>query len=403
MKRVLDLRPQARLDALDALAQPAELIVGQGPAHARAQRHVPGDRPRLVFRSPVDALVAGIAEHDRLLPLQQAVRLGHVVDVGRRGEHRVHQPRVEVDADVRLHAEVPLLALPGLMHVGVARPVAVLGRRWGGDQGRVHDRALAQQQALTRQVIADRRENHPAEIVCFDQAAELQQRGRIRRRLARQIDADEAADGVAVVQRILDALVRQPEALLGDIHAQHAREPQRRPAGALAGRVERRQRRLQVRPRRHRLQLRQEALAPRLLLLAGVLEVGKARLHDVCSPPLRARPHCLRAGAAPGQQAGINQHFLRETLINPPIALRRAHRRAIPGEKRASGGSRVAFSGGLGRCSAPEPALRAHAGCPAPATASRPAPGWPARTGSRPARCSWRAPDSASCGTGTGS
>ncbi len=36
--------------------------------------------------------------------------------------------------DARLHAKVPLVALLGLMHGRIARPVAVLGRRRGGDQ-----------------------------------------------------------------------------------------------------------------------------------------------------------------------------------------------------------------------------------------------------------------------------
>ncbi len=314
VKRMLDFGPQARLDLFDPFLQAAQRVVGQGPAHARAQRHVPGDRRVLILGALGHALVAGIAQRDRFLPVQQAVRLGHVVDVGRRGQHRVHQPRVQVDADVRLHAEVPLVAFLGLMHVRIARPVAVLGRRRGGDQRRVHERALAQQQALARQVIADGLEDHPAQTLRLEQAAELQQRGGIRRRLAGQVDADEAADGVAVVHGVLDALVRQPEALLRHVHAQHARQPQRRPAGALAGRVERRQRRLQLRPRRHRLQLRQEALAARLLLLAGVLEVGKARLHDVCSPPLRTSPHCLRSKVSRHQQVGINQRFPRREI-----------------------------------------------------------------------------------------
>jgi hypothetical protein len=43
----------------------------------------------------------------------------------------------------------------------------------------------------------------------------------------RQIDANKGADCLAVVDRIFDAFVRQAEALLGDIHAQHSFEANR--------------------------------------------------------------------------------------------------------------------------------------------------------------------------------
>nr|ART37664.1 E455 [uncultured bacterium] len=34
-------------------------------------------------------------------------------------------------------------------------------------------------------------------------------------------------------------------------------------------------------------------------------------MHDVCSPPLRTRPHCLRTKVSRHQREGINQRFLR--------------------------------------------------------------------------------------------
>src|SRR5690606_22069965 len=42
------------------------------------------------------------------------------------------------------------------------------------------------------------------------------------RRLAAKINADKAANGVAVVERIFHALIGEPKALLRDIHPQHA-------------------------------------------------------------------------------------------------------------------------------------------------------------------------------------
>ena len=41
--------------------------------------------------------------------MQQLVHLGHVADVGGRALHVVHQPRILVHTNVRLHPEVPLV------------------------------------------------------------------------------------------------------------------------------------------------------------------------------------------------------------------------------------------------------------------------------------------------------
>jgi hypothetical protein len=49
--------------------------------------------------------------HSALLAVQQRMRVGDVAFIGRGDVHAAHQPRVGVDADVRLHAEVVLLAL----------------------------------------------------------------------------------------------------------------------------------------------------------------------------------------------------------------------------------------------------------------------------------------------------
>ena len=50
-------------------------------------------------------------------------------------------------ADRRDFAEVPLVALPGLVHLRIARLLIVLGRERGGSDGRVIDRSLLHQQA----------------------------------------------------------------------------------------------------------------------------------------------------------------------------------------------------------------------------------------------------------------
>jgi hypothetical protein len=103
--------------------------------------------------------------------------------------------------------------------------------------------------------------------------AELQQGGCVRRRLAAKIDTDKGPNRLTVVDRIFAAFVRQVKALLGYVHAQHARQSDRWPTGAFDLRIERLDGFMQFAPRGHAVDLGQEAIAPRQLLLGGVLKV----------------------------------------------------------------------------------------------------------------------------------
>src|SRR6266536_3055446 len=82
--------------------------------------------------------------------MQQGRRLVDVGFVGGGADHRVHHPRGDIHPDMRLHPEVPLVALPGLVHF-VAGFALVLGRGRGGDDRGIDDRALAHQQAALLQ------------------------------------------------------------------------------------------------------------------------------------------------------------------------------------------------------------------------------------------------------------
>ena len=67
-----------------------------------------------------------VASHPRLIAMQQIGQHLAVGDVGGGGDDGVDDLVLTIDADVRLHAEEPLIALSGLMHVGIARLVAFL-------------------------------------------------------------------------------------------------------------------------------------------------------------------------------------------------------------------------------------------------------------------------------------
>jgi hypothetical protein len=91
-----------------------------------------------------------------------------------------------------------------------------------GDQRRVNNGQLAHHPTLFGQVSIDRSEDLTSQFFGLAQVSKLEQRRRVWSRLAGQIDANENSIGLAVVDCMSNAFLRQAETLLGYIHAQHA-------------------------------------------------------------------------------------------------------------------------------------------------------------------------------------
>lgn len=210
--------------------------------------------------------------------MEERLGLGHIAHVGGGAHHRVHQSGLGIDADMRLHAEMPLIAFLRLVHLLIPFPFPVLGRRRCGDQGGVDNRAFPQQKTFLGQMGVDGIEDGFGQLVRFQQAAELEQCRGIRRCFPRQVDPDKAPDGLAVVQGILDAFIRESKALLRYVHAQHPGKPNGRATTTPRTRVEGGDRALQFCPRGHRFHFRQKSVSPCLLLLRGVFQFRKTRL-----------------------------------------------------------------------------------------------------------------------------
>jgi hypothetical protein len=140
-----------------------------------------------------------------------------VVDVGRRHHCAVRQAALAVHADVQLHAEVPLLALAGLVHFGIALAAGVLGRAGCRDDRGIDDGARAQLHALVLQHLADLGKQGCSQVMLLQQPSELQQRGAVGHTLTTQVDAHEAAQCSAVEQRLLARLVGQVEPVLHEL------------------------------------------------------------------------------------------------------------------------------------------------------------------------------------------
>ena len=151
--------------------------------------------------------------------MEQRLSLRNIADIARRANHRMYQAGVRIDSNIRLHAEVPLIALLALVHFRIPLAGFVSGRGWGRNQRRIDYRPFSQKKASLRQMAVDGVEDRFSEVVAFQQVTEVQERRGVRCRLSPQINANEAANSLAVVKGVLNPFVREPKALLGYVHA----------------------------------------------------------------------------------------------------------------------------------------------------------------------------------------
>jgi hypothetical protein len=238
----------------------------------------PGDVPFKVValhaagRSPV----ARIGPHRFLLAVQQIGHVLHVRLVGRRGGDRVHQAAVGIHPDVGLHSEVPLVALLGLVHLRVTFTRTVLGGTGRGDDGRVHDAAALEHQALARQVGIDFLKEVIGQVIGLQQMAKVQDGCFIRDRLG-QVQSREAAHARDLVQRLFHRRIAQGEPVLHQVYPKH-RVQRIRPATTSGHRVVGLNQLEQRLPRHNQLHLLQEDLPAGLLPLACVLRIRETDL-----------------------------------------------------------------------------------------------------------------------------
>ena len=70
--------------------------------------------------------IGGITPHPCFFSMQQFRQDLTVMDIGRRGRHGMNQLRLAVHANMCLHAEIPLVPLLRLMHLGIPLLRAIL-------------------------------------------------------------------------------------------------------------------------------------------------------------------------------------------------------------------------------------------------------------------------------------
>jgi hypothetical protein len=209
--------------------------------------------------------------------------------IGRGSGQAMHQPALDINADVHLHPEIVLVALLGRVHLRIALLVLVLGGRGRVQDGGIDHRALLHQQAALAQILIDGLEEGAGQFPIFQQPTEAQQRGGIGRGFAAQINVEKAPEGHAIVDRIFQPLsFRQRESLQQEIHAQHALQSDwvaPRPLTVFIV-VMRGDRRLECCPGHGLFHLREEAVAASQLALGIVLGIGEGQLsgHDQQAP-----------------------------------------------------------------------------------------------------------------------
>ena len=146
-KRVLDLRPDPRLGCVACLLGLVQRMIAAAPAVRHVLR-IGCCRPDGLFL----ALIGAVAPDLTLLAVEKIVDDLAVVRVGRRCNHGMNDTGAAIHADMGLHAEIPLIALLGLVHLGVTRAGLVFGRGRRVDDRRIQDGAAADRHTLLGQM-----------------------------------------------------------------------------------------------------------------------------------------------------------------------------------------------------------------------------------------------------------
>ena len=144
-----------------------------------------------------------------------------------------------------------------------------LVERRRGDDGRVQQRAFAQDELSLCEHRVDFIKQASGEVVRLQEAAEFEQRGGVRYALQTRINTGKGAQRVAVVEGVLQRFVSKRIPLLEKIKPQHARHAHGRAAAFAVG-VVRHNERGEPLPRDDRFHLFEKSLAPGGFLFAGV-------------------------------------------------------------------------------------------------------------------------------------
>jgi len=244
-KRMLHLGPHAGLELLGLFVQRAPGRVLLRLTLIRAHGHMP-THPSGVG-SFAGALVARISKDHLFFTVQQRMPLRDIVDVCGCSDDGVHQAGLRVHPNMGFHAEVPLVALLNLVHLGVAFTGLVFGRARCSNQGGIHHGARLEQQAMGGQLGVDDLQNLWTQLVLFEQMTKSQDADPVWNALG-AADPCEVPVEAGLEQGFFGPEIRQAKPLLQAVNAQHQCKVKWR-ASRLGHRCVRRYERQQIAPR----------------------------------------------------------------------------------------------------------------------------------------------------------
>jgi hypothetical protein len=265
-------------------------------------------------KEPLNAEVARVTVYPLVVISDQVAHHGDIGNVVRGDGDTVGEFSDLINGDMGLHAEIPLVALLGLLYLQAALLGLVLGGERGGHDGGVDDGALAHEQLLLGQAGVDLLEDPLGQGMFLQQVTETQQRGGVRHALDGQVDTDEVTHGLAIVDIIFERLVGEGVPLLQEVDPQRALQANGRPA-PLACRIRKVGRRQCIDhslPWHQGIHLGQEPLSAGNLLLASGAQPGRTRSASSGGSVRRWQegqiiPRRYQSGSA----AGFLQRFLR--------------------------------------------------------------------------------------------
>ena len=238
----------------------------------------------LVLASLLYAEVAGITKDSALFTVQQFAGRHNVMDIGSSGVDAMDKAQCVVDANVHLHAELPFVALSGLVHLRIALARTVLcgaGRR---DDGGINNAAFTQHQAVFLQVLVHLFEQHLAETMLLQKMTELKDRCFVWQTI--ELQASELAHGFDLVQCIFHGRIAEVIEQLHAVNAQHGRQRIGRPSvlalGVITGYLL-----FQLLPRNQLVHPFQKDLAAGFALFGLVLGFGEGDLIHGGNDPMR--------------------------------------------------------------------------------------------------------------------
>ena len=213
------------------------------------------------------ASIGGVAPNSGFFAVKEVRQDLGIVYVGRCRDNRVNESGFAVDADMRLHAEIPLVALLRLPHFRIAFFLLVLGGTRCADDAGIDDGAPGHLHPVFLEVLVHQMKQLISQIVLLHQMAELANRSLVRRGFAPQVDAHKTTQRLGIVQCFFGSRIGEIEPVLQEMNPQHSLNTDGASAGSLRLGVERLNGLAQIFPGNDGLHLLKE------LFLAGFLAV----------------------------------------------------------------------------------------------------------------------------------